>query len=644
MTMARSLCDDLTATIVSALLLMLGLQLIRSLVTSLLFYLRDTAGSSTPLVGLYAVVLFLVSFLAPVVHRVLGPRTAVAVTVGGVAVARLVEQLVTWAPADLAVATAGTAMLLLAIPLYVHHARSVGTRSGGALGLGMLLGIAADTALKGALGTVDLSWQAGIWPPSVAAVLAAGLIAGLVPVLRAGGGISGGSGSGGTALPLLAIGPVLLLELLVLQNIGHLAVFTEWSQPVVFALVATANVVGIAAGTLALRWRGTLATPVTAVLGVLLVIAVLRGWSGVTTAAAMAAGQAAVSVAVVLIAVAATAGQGHPSLGRTSVASGCGMMLMLLLLFGYYASYDIEVILPRATFAPLAAAVVLACGVLATRRLPDLLPDQVRSRVAPAIAVVLLVVPAGYWLAWEEPVPRQAPGGSVRVMSYNLHQGFGLDGRLDLAELAEVIEAEGADVVALQEVSRGWVIDGAVDMLVWLSQRLDMVYEWGPAADSLWGNAVLSRYPLSGNETRPMPNNDELRLKRSFTSVNVDVGGGRTLTVIGTHLSHGDANGAQRVPQVNAIVDFIGGMKAVVLMGDMNARPDDPEMAGLREAGLQDAFVASGAPGDGYTSRPDNPVKRIDYIWLSNDLTASDFSIADSRASDHLPVAVTVSP
>ena len=44
------------------------------------------------------------------------------------------------------------------------------------------------------------------------AVLAAGLIAGLVPVLRAGGGISGGSGSGGTVLPLLAIGPVLLLE------------------------------------------------------------------------------------------------------------------------------------------------------------------------------------------------------------------------------------------------------------------------------------------------------------------------------------------------------------------------------------------------------------------------------------------------
>ena len=404
------------------------------------------------------------------------------------------------------------------------------------------------------------------------------------------------------------------------------------------------DVVGIAAGTLALRWRGTLATPVTALLGVLLVIAVLRGWSGVTTAAAMAAGQAAVSMAVVLIAVAATAGQGHPSLGRTSVASGCGMMLMLLLLFGYYASYDIEVILPRAAFAPLAAAVVLACGVLATRRLPDLLPDQVRSGVAPAIAVVLLVVPAGYWLAWDEPVPRQAPSGSVRVMSYNLHQGFGLDGRLDLAELAEVIKAEGADVVALQEVSRGWVIDGAVDMLVWLSQRLDMVYEWGPAADSLWGNAVLSRYPLSGDETRPMPNNDKLRLKRTFTSVNVDVGGGRTLTVIGTHLRHGDANSAQRVPQVNAIVDFIGGMKAVVLMGDMNARPDDPEMAGLREAGLQDAFVASGAPGDGYTSRPDNPVKRIDYIWLSNDLTASDFSIADSIASDHLPVAVTVSP
>jgi endonuclease/exonuclease/phosphatase family metal-dependent hydrolase len=317
---------------------------------------------------------------------------------------------------------------------------------------------------------------------------------------------------------------------------------------------------------------------------------------------------------------------------------------MLVLLFGYYASYDIEVVVPRAALAPLGAAVVLAGGMFAALRLPDRQRDGGPELVAAAIAIGLLIVPAGYWLIRDEPVAREGDGGPVRVMSYNLHQGFGLDGRLDLESVAEVIEAEGADVVALQEVSRGWVVDGSVDMLTWLSDRLDMVYEWGPAADPLWGNAVLSRYPLTEGGTSPMPNNDDLRLKRSFISVRVDAGGGIRLTVVATHLHHIEADSDGRVPQVKAVLESIGSTKPVVLMGDMNARPGDLEMVILKDAGLLDAFVASGAPGDGYTSRPDDPVKRIDYILVSDDMTARDFSITPSRASDHLPIAVTLRP
>jgi endonuclease/exonuclease/phosphatase family metal-dependent hydrolase len=319
------------------------------------------------------------------------------------------------------------------------------------------------------------------------------------------------------------------------------------------------------------------------------------------------------------------------------------MLLLMLLLFAYYAGYDIDSLLPREAVAPLAAAIVLVCVAVAARSLPEIQPDDVRSWAAPAVALLLLLLPVGYWLVWDEPVAEQGTGGPVRVMSYNLHQGFGIDGRLELEELAKVIEAEGADVVALQEVSRGWVVDGSVDMLVWLSNRLDMVYEWGPAADSVWGNAVLSRYPLSDGETRPMPNNAELRLKRALTSVQVHVGNGQTLNVIVTHLTHSAGTSAQRLDQVNAILDIVGDLRPTVVMGDMNARPHDAEMVRLQDAGLVDAFVASGAPGPGYTSRPDDPVKRIDYIWMSPDLAAGDFSIAPSRASDHLPIAVTVS-
>lgn len=80
-------------------------------------------------------------------------------------------------------------------------------------------------------------------------------------------------------------------------------------------------------------------------------------------------------------------------------------------------------------------------------------------------------------------------------MTYNLHNGFNTDGNLDMEALARVIEENHPDIVALQEISKGWLITGRLDMLTWLSQRLSMPYVSGPTADPLWGNAILSPIP-----------------------------------------------------------------------------------------------------------------------------------------------------
>jgi endonuclease/exonuclease/phosphatase family metal-dependent hydrolase len=42
----------------------------------------------------------------------------------------------------------------------------------------------------------------------------------------------------------------------------------------------------------------------------------------------------------------------------------------------------------------------------------------------------------------------------LRVMSYNIHHGEGVDGKVDLPRLAGVIRAEAPDIVALQEVDQ----------------------------------------------------------------------------------------------------------------------------------------------------------------------------------------------
>ena len=43
----------------------------------------------------------------------------------------------------------------------------------------------------------------------------------------------------------------------------------------------------------------------------------------------------------------------------------------------------------------------------------------------------------------------------IRVMTYNIHHGEGVDGNVDIDRIAKVIRDANADIVALQEVDRG---------------------------------------------------------------------------------------------------------------------------------------------------------------------------------------------
>ena len=630
----------LAALLLGALTAMFGIQLMRMLLVGLSMYLAQVQQVSPILVGLMGLAVFLCGFLEPLARRVLGPRHALSIVAGGLGLVWLIEKTVSSLPVDLALSMAGTVLFLWSLPLLFRSIRPTGGPSSASHAvIALLMGLSADAAVKGLFVFIDLSWSPGV----VGYVVVAGLAATqgfLLWRLASDGSREPEQWSSAPAMPYVAFGPALALQIMLFQNGAQQAALIGWPQPAVYALVLSANLIGVVAAVELTRWDRRLPWPVLALLGALLVWMTAVVQSGF--AAAPIAFAAQVIIAVLLVSV--IRGSIGPTGGRSerhvSTWLGVGMLMLLAFLFLYYAHYNIDLPGPKEAVLPLAALLI---GLAALRG--GLFTDAVRTpvtRVAIIPVAFLLVLPLVHLATWKDVEPAPGEGFPVRVMSYNLHQGFDSHGRHAMEDLARVIEAEDPDIVAFQEVSRGWVLNGSFDMLPWLSQRLEMDYVWGPAADPVWGNAVLSKLPITASQNYEMPNNHLIPFNRAFLKVEVDVGGGETLDVIATHFHHVRDDSGVRVPQALAVLEAVDSGEPTVLIGDLNARPNDSEMLLIADAGLNDAFVSSGATGDGFTFPANDPKRRIDYIWTSPELKARNFSIRESLASDHLAVAVTL--
>jgi endonuclease/exonuclease/phosphatase family metal-dependent hydrolase len=614
-----------------------GLQLFRALLTGLVFYLNDAEEVAAPIVGLAALALSAMAFVVtPFVRRV-GNVRALVVSAGGIGLARLAAQIVTRPAANLVICAVGLVLLSWFLPV-VAMPRSIVPR-GRVLALGMLIGVALDTLVKGGLGTMELSWRHDWRGYGVVAIIVAAQFLSLAGVgcMRRRSRLPAST----ARMPsLFGIGPALLVELMLLQNIGQQTVTTRWSQAETFVWISAGNAVAI---TLVWFLSPRVAKP--AILlpaGLLLGVVVWAQPSGVDAALLQLIG----STMAALLIFASCVGSSRRARGDrkdrrsgSAIASGAGMVALVVLVLGYYGSYETALPLNRRLIAPLAVFALTGAALAGSQSWPAVHVRRAGLLVPAVLTILLLVVPVTHLVRDDRPAPIAGAGFPVRVMSYNLHQGFDPHGYPSVEKLADIIEQQRADVVALQEVSRAWLVTGAFDMLEWLSRRLDMPYAWGPAADDVFGNAVLSRFPMLDARTVDMPNNNELRLKRSFTSVTVDLGNDESLHVIATHLHAVKDEPLLRVPQVEALLSAWGQRSTTVVLGDFNMRPWEPEKKLLSKAGLRDAFRAAEVEGKGVTSRAE---ARIDYIWISPDLRVDDFSIGTTFASDHLPIAVTV--
>ncbi len=655
-----------------ALVVLLGLQVLRVFLPSVVW----VAGARLTVeqMGLTVLATFLAAFLAPLGFRWLGGRGFLALSAGGLGLFRLAEQLVRRGPWDLAASLAATGCFLWFFPAYVGWRRQSG-RPVTPLAWGLSLGVAADTALRGVLLTYDLSWRPGVGPWLAVALLAGLLWWGLREEVagRAGAGTgspgwpSAPAGPGPPAdgpaarlWPLLGIGFHLFLQTVLFQNFGRLAQFTGWSYPAAYGWLSMSNALALAALFWVLGPRPPLALTVTALN--LAAIMALRPFPGVASWGAVALVVAHLVATLNMGMVLAAAGRPpvRSGLAWTSVFFGLGMVLFVGIALAFYSRYTVPNVFWLAGLglgvAGIGAAWLLhgqgpaAGSEVGAAPRPGVAPARGARRAGRAVAALVALgcfgPPLLTALAWRPPAVLAvgATGStgepaSVRVMTYNLHNGFDAFGTLDLEGLARVIETSDADVVALQEVTRGWLVSGGVDMVTWLERRLGRPVIFGPTAGDSWGNAVLTRFAVARVEVVRYPVRRS-PLHRGFIWAEVDTPAGR-LNLLATHLDHEPGHSAERQAEVADLLAFWAGRSRTVVLGDLNATPEAAEIRSLVEAGLKDAWAALG-DGPGHTFSADNPFERIDYVFVTPDLGVADVGVPRATASDHLPVVVTV--
>ncbi|WUH96288.1 endonuclease/exonuclease/phosphatase [Spirillospora sp. NBC_00431] len=593
----------------------------------------DEAGTGVAAGGVLAV--YLAGFAAPLIRRAGGPRGLLVAGVGGLLAVRLLAQAIdprTW------LAFAGTAIGMIAVAALYEGARGL---SGVGFATATVAGLSIDTAVRMCFATWDPVWRSGLGP--WAACLAfVGLGAAALYRELSSGPVAPPGISWRDALGAAAFGPFLALQVLVLSSPAFVA-SSGWRS------LTAAHVVIVAGQGLALAFLAS-GLAVRAVPGGVCVLGgtVLGVGAGAVAGTYAVSGIEVVPIVILgqvlsawLLAVACRAplrraGTGGP-VWRIDAGAALGGLLIVVVLVPYQVSAVSPLPFPNNVLPGLAGILLGALAAIAAARggpLPARAP--LRALTAGGAALGLLAGTLVFTVAAPDGKAQAAPvPGTVRVLSYNIHDAVDQSGRLDPEGVARVIEGQRAQVVLLQEAGRGSLLSGTADVGVWLSRRLGMKLIWGPAADGQFGNAILTSLPVRSSGTGRMSRDDWSQI-RGYVWARLGVGD-TTMDVWSTHLEGGDDKADERARSIAALLRAWGGAPRTLIGGDFNAGPGSPELAAL--TGGTD--LRSAALGDDASpTRSDG--EHVDWIFGSDGVLVTEYDVPVSDASDHYPVAVTV--
>lgn len=276
----------------------------------------------------------------------------------------------------------------------------------------------------------------------------------------------------------------------------------------------------------------------------------------------------------------------------------------------------------------------------------------------------------------------------MRIVTYNIHYGVGQDARYGVERIADAVR--GADVIALQEVSRGNPANGGRDMVAELRALLpDYFAAFGPnfeanvgshiaggrAVDVTFqlGNMLLSKVPIDLSRNLLLPRrrtHETINFQRGALEALIDTPFG-PMRFYATHLDHRDPEERydqlaflhQRVEGYAAEGGGLSGLAEVhlpepaypdayLVLGDLNMLEGSAEYAVLAGDGRSPVgraaldvgrLLANGADATTYLGPVTDCVhrQRIDYIFAAPSLAPllrRSWVDRAATGSDHFPL------
>ena len=236
-------------------------------------------------------------------------------------------------------------------------------------------------------------------------------------------------------------------------------------------------------------------------------------------------------------------------------------------------------------------------------------------------------------------------------MTWNIHHAEGVDKKIDVDRIAQLIKEEKADIVAIQEVDRGVERSKKIDIITKLADLTGMTYAFGKTIDyqgGEYGNALLTRFPIFEERNVLFKKISEAE-QRGVLLLVLGIAG-EEIIVANTHFDS-QGNDSLRVASVSELKNILKAYSSrpTILCGDFNDIPSSRVVTQLKEEYL-DAWELAGT-WEGFTFPADIPKKRINYVFTNNSrkpdststavhLRALSAHVVRSLASDHVPLLV----